>query len=89
MAIEFVRMSELCIVILSALSFGNKFDSVDGSASVRGGFSDPKAVVALGGDADEVDDTIRIPADDIRKPCEGDIDRFCGEPMEAVFVVAN
>lgn len=89
-AMELVRISELCIVMFNALSLDNKFGSPLPSVSVPligGGFSTPIAVVALGGDVDEADDdTKRIPADDKRIPCDGDIERFCGEPIGGKLV---
>lgn len=83
-AIEFVRISALFMLILSALSLFNVdwhnslFKSLS-SILLDGNFS-PE----LGGDNDDdgdnVDETKRRPPDDeTRKFCGGDIDRFCGD----------
>lgn len=78
-AIELVRISALCIVIFKALSFGNIFAASpsDSELFINGGGS-LSAVDAPGGDTDD-DETRRIPLEAIRTPCDGDIERFCGD----------
>lgn len=92
MAIELVRISELCMVILSALSFANGFASLAASASVTlicGCFSLPKLLDRFCGEFDEVEDTIRMPPDEMRIPCDGDMDKFCGEPIGGKLLAAD
>lgn len=85
-AIEFVLISALFMVMLSALSFGWHSSSL--SSILLGVSFSPDTIVVLGGDNDDdgdnVDETKRRPPDDeTRKFCGGDIDRFCGEAKGA------
>lgn len=80
-AIELVRISALCMVIFNALSFGIRLaESPSASGLLINGGGALSGVDAPGGDADD-DETSRMPLDAMRTPCEGEMDRFCGDTI--------
>lgn len=93
-AMEFVRISALFMVILSALSLFSDawhkslFNSL--SSPLFGvNLSPVTNVLELGGDRDDdagdnVEETNRrLPDEETRKFCDGDVERFCGDPNGA------